>query len=178
MLQSRIQDTGSEEAFMVATNHIGTEALIGYSLSKGHQGAKKAKQDTGFEGHGWTALVMQDSIKAFAQVNRLRTTMLYVGIFVIGGIFLVVIAVTRRVNHSIGGLTKIANQVARGNFDGSVTYKSDDEIGHLVNTFNGMITDLKSQRAQLVDKDYVNSIVRSMNDMLFVVDGNGAVKNG
>ncbi|GEM_PF-891416 len=167
VIQSHVDATGATEDYLITGNHLGKNALIGYSYSSGHKEYKS---------HGWFALVMQDTDLAFAPVYRLQKNILKLGLLVIGLVFVLVLFVTRRINHSIAGLTLVANQVAHGNFDGAVTYKSDDEIGDLVNTFNGMIQDLKSQREQLVGKDYLDSIIHSMNDMLLVIDPGGDVK--
>jgi PAS domain S-box-containing protein len=74
-------------------------------------------------------------------------------------------------------ISQVASQVAQGDFEGKVddTF-SRDEISFLSKTFNQMIQDLKKQRAQLVDKDYVDSIIASMIDTLVVIDPDGIIK--
>jgi diguanylate cyclase (GGDEF)-like protein/PAS domain S-box-containing protein len=73
-------------------------------------------------------------------------------------------------------ISKIAEQVSKGDFDGKAEYASHDEIGTLAGTFNRMIQDLKRQRAQLVDKNYVDSIIVNMLNSLIVINHQMVIK--
>jgi PAS domain S-box-containing protein len=119
---------------------------------------------------------MQDLRSAYLPVERLQRNILTVALVVTGAVFVIVLMITRRVNHSVTGLTRAANAVARGNFDSQLAYSSGDEIGDLVRTFNQMIRELKHQRAELVRKDYVDSIIKTMTDTLMVVSPQGDIK--
>ena len=166
----------------------GDRNLIGKSAAEQLMGpgvGSRASQITGvsrskgfkeFAGLGWSAVVMQDLQYAFAPVRRLQQSILTVGLLVIGAVLIAVLLMARRVNSSVAGLSLVANEVARGNFETQVTFTSNDEIGGLVRTFNQMIRDLKSQQAQLVHKDYVDSIIQTMSDTLLVVGPGGEIK--
>ena len=145
----------------------GVRSLIGFSQSQGFPG---------FAGLGWAALVMQDVQVALAPYRRLERSVVTLGLIMIGVVVVVVVFITRRVNLLVGELSQVAGRVAAGDFDTESAYRSGDEIGGLVATFNQMIRDLKHQRAQLVDKDYVDSVIRTMNDSLMVVDNSGAIR--
>jgi len=73
-------------------------------------------------------------------------------------------------------MAHISSKVAQGDFDAKFKYSGGDEIGNLSKTFNQMISDLKAQRAQLVGKNYVDSIITNMVDSLLVFDANGTIK--
>ena len=155
------------ERFKIFKEASGVESLAGASRSNGFKE---------FKGLGWSAVVMQDLRYAYLPVARLERNILTVALVVTGAVFIIVLMITRRVNHSVTGLTRAANAVARGNFDSQLAYSSGDEIGELVQTFNQMIRELKHQRAELVRKDYVDSIIKTMTDTLIVVSPQGDIK--
>ncbi len=155
------------ERFKIFKEANGVESLAGASRSNGFKE---------FKGLGWSAVVMQDLRYAYLPVERLQKNILTVALLVTGAVFIIVLVITRRVNHSVTGLTQAANAVARGNFDSRLAYSSGDEIGELVQTFNQMIRELKHQRAELVRKDYVDSIIKTMTDTLMVVSPQGDIK--
>lgn len=129
-----------------------------------------------FKGLGWSAVVMQDLQYAYLPVERLQKNILTVGFLVTGAVLIIVLIIARRVNRSVTGFTQVAHAVARGDFEPQLAYSSGDEIGELVQTFNQMIRELKHQRAELVHKDYVDSIIKTMTDTLMVVSPQGEIK--
>ena len=50
-----------------------------------------------------------------------------------------------------------------------------DEFASLVKSSNAMIASIRKSREQLVEKEFVDSVFETMNDMLFIVDTNGFV---
>jgi len=171
----------------MAANHLVPAQLLGadterYKIFKEASGVESlagASRSTGFkdfEGLGWSAVVMQDLRYAYLPVQRLERNILTVGLLVTGAVLIIVFMIARRVNQSVTGFTQVANAVARGNFDSQLAYSSGDEIGELVQTFNQMIRELKHQRAELVHKDYVDSIIKAMTDTLMVVSPQGEIK--
>jgi PAS domain S-box-containing protein len=155
------------ERYKIFKEASGVESLAGASRSTGFKD---------FKGLGWSAVVMQDLRYAYLPVERLQKNILTVGLLVTGAVLIIVWMIARRVNHSVTGFTQVANAVARGNFDSQLAYSSGDEIGGLVQTFNQMIRELKRQRAELVHKDYVDSIIKTMTDTLMVVSPQGEIK--
>ncbi len=65
-------------------------------------------------------------------------------------------------------LRDVAMEVQHGNLQVHVEKYADDEIGSLASTFNGMIEAL---HATTFSREYMESIIRSMGDMLVVIDG-------
>ena len=155
------------EGYKLVEQVGGIESLAGASRSTGFKD---------FKGLGWSAVVLQDLRYAYLPVARLQRNILTVGLLVTGAILIIVLLIARRVNHSVTGFAKVANAVTRGNFDSQLAYASGDEIGGLVQIFNQMIRDLKHQRAQLVHKDYVDSIIKTMTDTLIVASPQGEIK--
>jgi len=69
-------------------------------------------------------------------------------------------------------LSRAAACVGKGDLSHHVEVPSQDELGQLAASFNRMTDDL---RATTVSKDYVDGIVRNMEDPLFVVDPDGCI---
>lgn len=86
------------------------------------------------------------------------------------------ILLARRVVGPISKLHQGAEIIGSGNLDYRIDIFSKDEIGQLALSFNQMVEDLKKQRAQLVGKAYVDSIIASMIDTLIVIDPAGKIK--
>ncbi len=70
----------------------------------------------------------------------------------------------------IRDLKTAVKRVAEGNLSLDMPVSSKDEFEDLFNSFKQMIIDLRNARAELVDKNYMDSIVASMNDGLIAID--------
>jgi PAS domain S-box-containing protein len=73
-------------------------------------------------------------------------------------------------------LAQAARRVAAGDLEATADYHAGDEIGLLARDFNAMVAELREQRARLVDKDYLDSIITNMVDTLLVIDAQGQVQ--
>ncbi|MGA1790792.1 MAG: PAS domain S-box protein [bacterium] len=67
----------------------------------------------------------------------------------------------------------MAKKVGKGNLDVMINTGSNDELEELANAFNRMTQDLKKTT---VSKDYVDNIIRSMMDPLFLIDRNARIR--
>lgn len=166
-LKSALLASQKEQGYLIEIDEHNRKSLIGYSYSKGYRD---------FSGPGWLVLVIEETKIAFARIEQLKTIIFGIGAIVALLITIISIVVTRKMTSPILEISRIATRVAQGDFEGRVDYTSRDEIGFLAKTFNQMTQDLKDQRAQLVDKDYVDSIIANMIDTLIVVDPEGIIK--
>lgn len=67
--------------------------------------------------------------------------------------------------------------IAKGELDFKVSEISNDEIGQLAESFNRMTEDLRRSRNELIKaKEYTDNVIRSMADVLFVIDPNGVIR--
>jgi PAS domain S-box-containing protein len=108
------------------------------------------------------------------------------GLWAAASLFLVIAAwvMARRMARPILDMSEIATRVAQDNLEGGalrmrspqVDYSSRDEIGSLTQSFNAMIRNLQEQRAKLVERAYVDSILESMTDALIVTGAGGTIK--
>jgi signal transduction histidine kinase len=58
-------------------------------------------------------------------------------------------SMAERIADPINRLTRATRRIARGNLDARVAAAASDELGRLINDFNGMAEDLKRQRTEL-----------------------------
>lgn len=73
----------------------------------------------------------------------------------------------RSIANPINKLAEAAQNIAQGNLDNRIDYESNDELGQLSQTFNNMAESLSRTT---VSRDYVDSIIESMADLLIVTD--------
>ena len=73
----------------------------------------------------------------------------------------------RSIANPINKLARAAKSIAQGDLDERIDYDSNDELGQLSRTFNNMAESLSRTT---VSRDYVDSIIESMGDLLIVVD--------
>ena len=81
--------------------------------------------------------------------------------------------VSRSIGVPLGLLQRAAAEVGQGRFDVRVAIRRRDEIGMLAAQVNQMAADLK---ATTVSRTYLDNIIRSMREMLIVVDPELAVR--
>ncbi|HKK46297.1 MAG TPA: histidine kinase dimerization/phosphoacceptor domain -containing protein [Balneolaceae bacterium] len=73
----------------------------------------------------------------------------------------------RSIANPIQKLAYAAQSIGEGNLDNRIDYDSNDELGQLSQTFNHMAESLSRTT---VSRDYVDSIIESMADLLIVTD--------
>lgn len=166
-LRKEILSASRENGFLIGRDAENKSALIGYARSKGYRD---------FPGMGWRILVLRDVQTAFRSIDRLKVVIFSVEGIVAFFVLILSLWVTRRMAQPILQISKAAGRVAKGDFDVRAEYQAKDEIGSLTTTFNQMIQDLKSQREQLVDKHYVDSIIANMMNSLIVIDPEGRIR--
>lgn len=87
-------------------------------------------------------------------------------------------SVSRSISRPVGTLKDAAEEIARGKFDVRVNIGSKNELGILANGFNQMVGHLREQRDQLVSaKNYVDNIIKSITDILIVLDPDGKIRS-
>lgn len=87
--------------------------------------------------------------------------------------FLISKGLQKIVSNPILDLHKSVQALVSLDFSKRVVFSSDDELGELAETFNNMLTVLENTT---VSRDYVNSIMTSMNECLVVLTTAGTIK--
>ena len=125
---------------------------------------------------GWSVVVLEKATVAFAPVDRLRGAVLALASSVALVAVLLSLLLSGRLTSAARELEAAARRVADGDLSVRLDPKSDDEIGSLARSFDQMVRELARQKAELVDKRYVDSLIADMGDGLFVVDSSGHVE--
>jgi PAS domain S-box-containing protein len=125
---------------------------------------------------GWSVVVLEPAATAFAPVGRLRGAVLALGGSVALAAVLLSFLLSGRLTAAVRELDSAVHRVAAGDLSVRLEPRSHDEIGSLAAAFDQMVRELARQKAELVDKRYVDSLIADMSDGLFVVDAAGRVE--
>ncbi len=107
-----------------------------------------------------------DTITSSIRTTILLSSIIVLILIVIGGFTVSLIQPVKRL--SVG-----AEKIGAGDLDHKVTINSKDEIGQLADSFNRMTQNL---RKTTVSKDYVQNILKSMNEALIVLNPQGNIQ--
>ena len=115
----------------------------------------------------WAVILSQKSEETMKPVKNLIKTLIILSIVSILFMLLLSLILTRQIVEPITILADKTMQVARGNLNFSIDYKGSDEITDLINSFNKMTSSLKTTT---FSKNYIYSILNSINDIIIVID--------
>jgi len=139
---------------------------------------------------GWWVEVTLGVEQALLPVSGLKSRLLGVGIVLAMLSTLLLFFPMRFVVRPLLLLSRAAERLAEGQLDTRVEVQSDDEIGDLGRSFNGMADaieertrrleytaeDLRQRQAELrAERDRVEAVIASMHDGLVVLDAGGSV---
>lgn len=79
----------------------------------------------------------------------------------------------RSISQPVNTLTTAAKRIGSGNLDQRIELRTNDQLSRLADTFNQMAENLSKS---MVSRSYVNNIIQSMGDMLFVTNEAGEVQ--
>ncbi len=98
----------------------------------------------------------------------------YTAIGILAGLLLTTILALRfssSMIHPINELISVSKEISEGNYSKRVQINTNDEIGHLANTFNEMTSKLERTLSEMTDKNLkVDSIIDSMISGVVAVD--------
>lgn len=115
--------------------------------------------------------LQQEKLEAQAEQTVRRIILITVFGFAVSLLFAFVIY--RSITQPVYTLTTAARRIGSGNLDQRIKLRSNDELSRLADTFNQMAENLSKS---MVSRSYVNNIIQSMGDMLFVTDEEGMVQ--
>ncbi|WP_019616505.1 EAL domain-containing protein [Psychromonas ossibalaenae] len=121
----------------------------------------------GYKGRGWGLLLEAPLEKALAPVNQLARNVaaaaLIVTILLIGVLYYA----GRMLARPVEKLTETVEEVSRGDLTVKAEVSTTDEVGELACSFNRMTETLQKTT---VSKDYLDNILKTMLNMLIVID--------
>lgn len=122
---------------------------------------------------GWVRIFLDRS----ALEKRLRTLInetlaTSIVTLVLGGALFILLL--RRSLNVIAPLTEATKRVAEGDLHTTVPVSTSDELGELAKCFNSMTEQLLQTT---VSKNYVDNVIRSMTDLLIVLNPDGTIRS-
>lgn len=111
--------------------------------ARGMKGELKVAYYKYFAPWDWVILGTGYEKDVFASRDALRSTLIQVFLGVLFSGILVVFFIIRQMFKPIQRLTESTREVANGNWDISIDYKWNDEIGTLAQSFNNMVKSLR-----------------------------------
>ena len=99
----------------------------------------------------WVILAEIDYKEVTVPIYKIRNEIIFISIFIFLIILIVIIIFSRNITYPLQKLNQMAHQIDLGNLDVEVKVSrySNDEIGELSETFNKMISKLKTQTEEL-----------------------------
>ncbi len=129
----------------------------------------------------WVLVVETDESEAYSTIYTFKNRVItMVGICIVGVLF-VSLFVSRGIINPILMLVKGMKKVAEGDLDFQVETRLKDELGELTGSFNQMTCDIKYSREKLLRlksdleerKEYLESVLRFANELMFTLDARG-----
>lgn len=114
----------------------------------------------------WYIETKIDKNEAFAVLDRIAIASSAAGVLIFILFFFVTFAATGKVLKPIQLLTDRLEKLGTSNLTQKIKYTSKDEIGILVDKYNQMAKRLETTT---VSKDFLDSVIQSINALLFIV---------
>ncbi|MBI4648149.1 MAG: PAS domain S-box protein [Bacteroidia bacterium] len=133
-------------------NVMGIDSLTAYSPINGME---------------WALMIAMPYDEFMVLPNTLKNTIILISIiiFIVGA--QISLFLSKSITKPIKDLVSVTFEVASGNFSKRTNILSNDEIGTLSESFNKMTENLEKTT---VSKDYFDSIIKNMSDILIVAD--------
>ncbi len=109
-------------------------------------------------------------------IAEIRTNIILVSVFVFGVVVVIVGFMSRRLSRPLAEMAAVAGHIRAGELDRRIAIRSDDELGKLGETLNGMIDKLNQDIAQLrklerVRTEFLGNVSHELRTPIFAVQG-------
>lgn len=112
---------------------------------------------------GWTVINVVHTCELFSSVNKMLYIMIGVGLGIILLVTVALYFVSGYLVRPLQKLGKFADRVSTGDLSGSITIKSNDEIGTLSKAFNNTVQALRSLLTDItIESNKVNNLSRDL----------------
>ncbi len=109
-------------------------------------------------------------------LNKLKIRIFGIVIFITFLSLLGAFSFSKNLSYPLKKLASASKKLAEGDFSVRVSFKRDDEIGELADSFNKMCEELKYLFDNLtLEQEELNSIISSLEEGLLVLDKNGKI---
>lgn len=169
--------------FETVTNNLhATEALDGLTHTMGDQHNNSARElvshtPLDIPSLNWAIITAISKSEIWNSTQELvNTILIIVALLIVITIGLAVIT-SRPIVKPLIKLKQAASKIAAGDLSATITVHSNDEIGRVASTFNHMVQNLAQNTREMINaKNYTESIVTSMTDILIVISTTGIIE--
>jgi two-component system phosphate regulon sensor histidine kinase PhoR len=110
-------------------------------------------------------------------VERLRRLILTAGLLTTGLAAILALLIAERTARPLRRLTHVAERMAEGDLTARLLPTSQDEVGHLTQTFNHMADQLQDKMVSLArEQSHLSAVLEHMADGILITDGKGRVQ--
>lgn len=106
-----------------------------------------------------------------ATTKKVKGLIFLVALGSIGLASLLAFFLSKRLSWPLLQINQAAEAMIRGNYEGKVEVRSEDEVGRLARTFNTLARELKEQ--EKLRKDFVANVSHELRTPLFLIQGYG-----
>ncbi len=132
-----------------------------------------------------------DASEQYGQIKLLKNPIKFNYVVTLSIVTLVIIflatwfglSLAKSITNPIQDLVTATNRITQGDLASRIDIEADDEIGHLVKSFNSMTDDLQKSKAGLIDanisleerRKYMAAVLRNVSAGIISVDKNGMI---
>lgn len=169
LLTTRIQNPAveaglaGEKGRVTFTNFAGTEVISAY-------------EPISFHGTNWVLVTSQHTDELFAPIRRMRTTLLLVGLAILGATAGLSLMLSRSISTPIRGITQVMTKLGNQDYDVDISWGArSDEIGHMSRTMSGFADRLKTSNKNAREAMFKGSAFQECSAPLLVLSSDQTV---
>ena len=99
---------------------------------------------------GWSFVAVAPKAEVLAGVNRLRTTLILIGVLALIALGIIVLFIASRLSRPVAEVARAAERIAVGDLDVAVTARGEDEVGRMASAFGSMVESL-NEKARIAE---------------------------
>jgi signal transduction histidine kinase len=107
-----------------------------------------------------TLLILRSFESARRRIAALKTNIILLWLFAMSAGFVLTYLLARRIVEPVKQLDRAAAEVGRQNYAIQLEVRSEDELGRLARTFNGMCASIRQAREELIRQERISTIGR------------------
>lgn len=145
-------------------------------LTRNEQGVRLLAVTDDIPASGWRLIITQHLSEAFVPIKTILASASIVALISAGSAIVASFFLVRRYSNPLNRLIAGTELVREGRLDHRIEIDTSDEFGKLSSYFNSMVIDLeeRSRRLAVSERKY-RLVTESVNDIIFMLDGDGRI---
>lgn len=124
----------------------------------------------------WFVLAVDPEYEVYGALDRLRPTILTLGMAGAGILALALMVLTRRLTRPLRALTDGAQRIGEGALATRIAIRSKDEFGQLATVFNLMAANLQETHTALQHREeHFRALIENASDIVTILDADGLI---